>query len=224
MSLLVSFARALSIGTTVAVLLPLGLLTFSDVCPGAHAWNHQNIRSAQQQQQHHQQKQYHHPAVLTEPEQQQQQQQKSYKGPRISSNGRKPSTPMKKNISANTKIGTVPLKRKHGVEYLSPSSTARASSSSSSSKTSSVDPSSAKPVAQDSTHDAIWRPPKLRYYAILGVEPTATCQQIKTNYRKLAKIYHPGKCVRVCFAAGEILVRSYRKRSCIFSLDLWGTI
>ena len=32
---------------------------------------------------------------------------------------------------------------------------------------------------------------KLNYYEILEVNPTATPRQIKNNYHKLAKIYHP---------------------------------
>lgn len=177
-------------GTALVLLL---VLLGNCYCRSVEAWSQNTIR---QNQQHQQQQQYHHrlllPAVLTEPPpsataDRQQQHKKERRISKISSSSMN-------NFVHNSKARNVPHERQvENEEKRATTSLAIQSGESS-------------PPSIAASQEAIWKPPKLRYYAILGVESTATCQQIKTHYRKLAKIYHPGKCmIRVGFSVALFL-------------------
>lgn len=188
--------------TTIALL----IVVLEGGLQSTHGWNPQQPRRHPQKQQYHQ-NQYHHPTTLPElpvvPAQEvesQKQRIKSHTERKQEGKVTAFSRNLKQFLDKKQKQLQDEARRAERTPKSSPSTKTASSSFSSSSSSKNLssrkeedDSSSSDEDMRESTRDPIWRPPKLRYYAILGVESTATSQQIKTNYRKLAKIYHPGE-------------------------------
>lgn len=51
-------------------------------------------------------------------------------------------------------------------------------------------------------------PPTVQPYKVLGIEKSATADEVKAAYRKAALKYHPGKCI-VLMLQYEVVIRAF---------------